>query len=576
MERIATDTIARISVGQFSDKGLKERNDDSYGVVIPEPPLLITKGIAMAIADGMSTSEAAKEASESCVKSFLTDYYATHDSWTVQTSVARVLTATNRWLYGQGQTQYLSDRGMVSTFSGLVLKASVGYIFHAGDSRISLLRDGQVEPLTTDHRIRLSRSEEVLSRAFGIDPELEVDFRSLQLQQGDFLIFTTDGVHDFVTSQDIISAIEIAGDELNGVAKSLCELAMKNCSTDNVTCQIVRIDHCGTDDPSERQKHLSSLPFPPDLEVGQIFEGYRVLKLLHASNKTQIYLAAIEASGERVVLKTPSVNFDDDPLYIEHFTREEWIGRSLNSPHVVRVIEPAEQRRHLYYTTEYIEGITLRQWMEEHPAPTLNEVRDIITQIAKGLRAFHRKEMVHQDLKPDNIMIDKYGVVKLVDFGSTWVAGLEEISRADDLQMRGTVDYTAPEYHLGTRPGNRADIYSLGVLAYEMLTGKLPFGKGFATKAQVGKLKHVPAHHVRDDLPYWLSLTLRQAVRRDPGSRYQTLSEFEQDLLVPNPKFMNEQMVPLLERNPIRFWQMTSFGLFIVNLVLVYILLTNG
>ena len=557
-----------IVIGQYSDKGKKDRNDDSYGVLMPEPSLLMTKGIAMAIADGMSTSEAAKEASESCIKSFLMDYYSTHDSWTVQTSVARVLTATNRWLYGQGQTQYLSDRGMVSTFSGLVLKSGIAYVFHAGDSRISLLRHGSIEPLTNEHRTRLSRSEEVLSRAFGIDPELEIDYKSLPLRDDDILIFTTDGVHDFVSSQDIISTIE-SKDDLNEAAKDLSLLAIENGSEDNVTCQIVRVTSVGEADAHSRKTILASLPFPPDLEPGSKFEGYEIIKLLHASNKTQIYLAKIEATDQRVVLKTPSVNFEDDPLYIEHFTREEWIGRSLNSEHVVKVIEPAGQRRALYYTTELIEGITLAQWMNDNPEPSVHEVREIIVQIAKGLRAFHRKEMLHQDLKPDNIMIDKNGVVKLVDFGSTWVAGLEEISRSDDLQMRGTVDYTAPEYHLGVKPSKKADIYSLGVLAYKMLTGKLPFGKGFATKASVNKLKHTLAHHHRDDIPYWISASLRKAVRRSPQFRYDALSEFEQDLYKPNPKFLNDGNISLLEKNPIVFWQCVSVLLFILNLVLL-------
>ena len=167
-------------------------------------------------------------------------------------------------------------------------------------------------------------------------------------------------------------------------------------------------------------------------------------------------------------------------------------------------------------------------------------------------------------------MIDKNGIVKLVDFGSTWVAGLEEISRSDDLQMRGTVDYTAPEYHLGVKPSNKADIYSLGVLAYEMLTHKLPFGKGFAMKSMVEKLKHTLAHHHRDDIPYWISAALRKAVRRNPSFRYDTLSEFEQDLYKPNPKFLNESHVPLIEKNPIVFWQSISLILLLFNLVLLF------
>ena len=192
-----------ISIGQHSEAGRKERNDDSYGVVVPDAALLEAKGIAMAIADGMSSSEAAKIASETCVKTFLEDYYATHPSWTVKTSVGRVLSAINRWLHGQGAAGHLSDRGMVTTFSGLVLKSATAYIFHAGDSRIYLLRSGAIEQLTRDHRVRISREREYLSRAVGIDTNLEIDYRTVPMESGDVLIFTTDGVHDFLRDDKI-------------------------------------------------------------------------------------------------------------------------------------------------------------------------------------------------------------------------------------------------------------------------------------------------------------------------------------------------------------------------------------
>ena len=132
----------------------------------------------MAIADGMSSSEAAKAASETCVKSFLSDYYATHPSWTVKTSVGRVLTAINRWLHGQSVANYLTDRGMVCTFSGVVLKSSVAYVFHAGDSRIYLLRggdDGAAHATIT--ACASPRDREYLSRAVGIAPDLEIDYK---------------------------------------------------------------------------------------------------------------------------------------------------------------------------------------------------------------------------------------------------------------------------------------------------------------------------------------------------------------------------------------------------------------
>ena len=116
-----------VSIGQFSSAGRKERNDDSYGVAVPAQPLLATKGVAMAIADGMSSSEAAKTASETCVRGFLEDYFGTHESWAVKTSAGRVLTGLNRWLYSQSQRQFDSESALVTTFSGLILKAGTGY-----------------------------------------------------------------------------------------------------------------------------------------------------------------------------------------------------------------------------------------------------------------------------------------------------------------------------------------------------------------------------------------------------------------------------------------------------------------
>ena len=100
------------------------------------------------------------------------------------------------------------------------------------------------------------------------------------------------------------------------------------------------------------------------------------------------------------------------------FTREEWIGRLVSSPHVLKVLYTERARRSLYYVTEYFDGQTLRQWMLDHPSRDLETVRRLVEQIAKGLRAFHRKEILHRDLKPENILIDRNGTCKIIDFGS--------------------------------------------------------------------------------------------------------------------------------------------------------------
>ena len=558
----------KITIGLYSKAGRKDRNDDSYGILIPDQPLLETKGIAMAIADGMSASEAGKEASETCVKSFLTDYYDTHESWTVKTSVTRVLTALNRWLYSQSQAQFMSDRAMVSTFSGLIMKGALAHIFHAGDSRIYLLRGHELQQLTRDHRVPLSRDNEVLSRAFGIDPALEVDYKTKLLMADDLLLFSTDGVHDFLRDSEIRKTLLAHRDDLDKAAKALVSAAFDAGSGDNLSCQIVRIDDPGAESQIAHLQKLTQRPFPPELAPGMVMDGYRIERDLYLSSRSQVYLAVDQETDEQVVLKTPSVNFEDDPAYIELFTREEWIGSQIDNPHVLKVRSKGRQRKFLYTVLDYVEGQTLGQWMHDNPEPTIVEVREIIGQIAQGLRAFHRKEMIHQDLKPDNVIIDKHGTVKIIDFGSTRVAGLQEIRGLDKLpELLGTRDYSAPEYLLGQKATNCSDLYSLGVMAYEMLTGKLPYGKGFASKKDVGRLPLTPAHEHNRNIPLFVSYALGKAVKVMPRDRYDLLSEFLTDLEKPNPASLETASEPLLKRNPVSFWRSFALVLLVLNLL---------
>jgi serine/threonine protein phosphatase PrpC len=187
----------KIGIGYASDKGIKSDNEDFFGSLIPEEPQLTLKGIAVAIADGMSGSDAGKLASHCCVISFLSDYYSTPDSWSVKHAGQKILSATNSWLHSQGQSRFESAKGMVSTLSVIVLKSTTAYIFHIGDSRIYRLRQGNFEQITRDHRIWV-KEKNYLNRAMGIAPCLEVDYLSLPLEKDDLFFMTTDGIHDFI------------------------------------------------------------------------------------------------------------------------------------------------------------------------------------------------------------------------------------------------------------------------------------------------------------------------------------------------------------------------------------------
>ena len=556
----------KISVGQYSDKGRKPANQDFHGILIPEEPLLGLKGIAVVLADGISSSNVSHIASESAVKSFLTDYYCTSESWSVKTSAQRVLAATNSWLHSQTKrSQYAyedRDKGYVCTLSAIVLKLATAHLFHIGDSRIYRVAGTTLEQLTEDHRVRVSSEQSYLSRALGINASVEIDYRAIEIEKGDVFLLATDGVYEHAGNRFAAKAIHDHPQDLEAAAKIIVEEALGQGSQDNLTVQIVRLDDVPDGgDASEPLGRPSELPPAPLLEPRMIFEGYRIVRELHGSSRSHIYLAADTDSECLVAIKTPSIDLRDDPAYLKRFMMEEWVARRIDSPHVLKPCAQARRRNYLYVATEFVDGQTLAQWMIDHPKPDLETVRGIVEQIARGLRAFHRKEMLHQDLRPANIMIDKTGTAKIIDFGATKIAGVAEATPDIDDGILGTVQYTAPEYFRDGGGSPRSDLFSLGVIAYQMLTGQLPYGAQIAkarTTSQLGKLRYIPARSVISEIPPWVDEALRRAVHPDPYKRYDSLSEFMFDLRHPNANYLNVSATPLIERNPTLFWKCTT------------------
>lgn len=566
-----------VSVGQYSDKGRKAINQDFHGIYMPEQPQLNSKGIAIALADGISSSEVSQIASQAAIAGFLADYYCTSEAWSVKKSVQRVLTANNAWLYAQtrqSQHCYEKDKGYVCTLSALVLKSATAHIFHVGDSRIYRLQGHDLEQLTNDHRLWVSNEKSYLSRAMGMDSHLEIDYHSLSVEIGDSFILATDGVYEYVSPSFVCDTINnrFRGN-LDAAAKAIADEAYRQGSTDNLTIQIIKIETLPTPDSKELYQSLTELPFPPPLEARMQFDGYTITRELHASSRSHVYLAVDQDTQTPVVLKTPSIDLRGDPAYLERFLMEDWIARRINNPHILKPYAQTRKRHYLYITTEFIDGQTLKQWMLDHPQPDMETVRDIVEQIAKGLRAFHRLEMLHQDLRPDNIMIDSTGTVKIIDFGSTRVAGLVEMNTAGQDSILGTAQYTAPEYFIGEPPTVRSDLFSLGVITYQMLTGKLPYGAEVAkcrTKATQSKLMYATLLQPNRLIPAWVDDAVKKAVHPNPYRRYEDLSEFLFDLRHPHQAFLNKTRPPLLERNPVGFWKGVSC---ILALIIVALLL---
>ncbi|MBN46357.1 MULTISPECIES: bifunctional protein-serine/threonine kinase/phosphatase [unclassified Methylophaga] len=568
--------MLKVRCGQYSQAGVKAENQDAIGFYAPENALLLeSKGAICAIADGISSSEQAREASHAAITGFIADYFSTPDTWSVKQSGGKVLTAINVWLCGQSHQFREISRGFATTFSAVIIKSVTAHLFHVGDARIYLFRNNTLEQLTQDHRIKLDEGKEYLGRALGVDYALEIDYKHLSVEQGDVFVLMTDGVYEFVADSVIKQQLSATEDPEQS-AKMLCELALQNGGQDNVSCQLFCIDALADPKPDEVYAKLTALPFPPELYEGVILDGYRVLRELHASSTSQLYLAIDTETNQKVVLKTPSVNFEDDPAYLERFQLEEWIGRRIDNPHVVRIVEQPRPRRFLYYVMEYIAGKTLQQKLDDEGPLSLGEVRQLLPQLISGLRAFHRLDMLHQDLKPGNIMLSDEGVVKIIDFGSTRIAGIADVaSPIKRKKLLGTREYTAPEYLLGEQAGVQADQFALGSILYNLLSGQLPYGKHFEkaiNRQHLSRLNYQPLTQLQAEIPVWVDKAIQKSVQLNPQRRYEVLSELQTDLTKPNPAFLQDEYVPLIERHPLRFWQMLTILSVLFNLILLYLL----
>ncbi|MHA7869061.1 MAG: bifunctional protein-serine/threonine kinase/phosphatase [Salipiger thiooxidans] len=547
----------RVSIGQHSLAGRKPENQDFHGALVPRGQALALKGVTLAVADGISSSPVSAEAAELAVKSLLSDYYATPDSWTVRTAATRVIAATNAWLHGRNRALEDMDAGHVCTLSALILKGGEAHVLHVGDSRVSRLTAAGPEPLTEDHRVPLPGDRSYLARALGTGASVEIDYRRLPVAVGDVFLLSTDGVHDHLTPEAVRAALREP--DLDRAAARLCEHALQAGSDDNLTLQILRVEAL-PDADTRPTADAAGLPVPPLPKAGDEIDGFRIHRQIHATARSHVYLAT-DPEGRRVALKIPATDTAGDADDLQRFMLEEWIARRISSPHVLRPAAAPARRSALYVVTELVEGVTLRQWMTDHPNPDLDRVRDIVDQIAAGLRAFHRREMVHQDIRPENVMIDANGTVKIIDLGSASVAGVEEAMPGTLGALPGTYQYTAPEYFSGDAVSWRSDQYALGVIAYELLTGRLPYGTQVArvrTRRDQNRLSYRPARDDDSTLPAWMDMALRRATHPDPLHRYDALSEFVADLRRPGSTWRADLHVPLAERNPVRFWQAIS------------------
>lgn len=573
----------RISIGQHSHRGGKEINQDFHGALIPEGRLLAAKGVVAVVCDGISTSAHGREAAETACKSFLSDYYATPEGWSVRQAGDRVLSATNAWLYGRtrsGDGRYDPDRGFVCTFTAIVLKGRTAHVLHVGDARLYRVSAGSAAVLTRDHRQHLGEGETVLDRALGISPTLRIDYCAVPVAAGDVFLLATDGMAEHLGAT---GAADLAGrvdGDLDRLAGEAIDRAIASGANDNLTLQILRIDALPEFSGSDVPSLSGTLPLLADPRPGQVIDGLELIEQIHGTDRSRVFKARDLETGETVAVKVPADSATRDPGFLQALLMEEWVARRIDAPQVMKAWKgPGEREKSALYTVfEWVEGLSLTRWMQAHPQPDLAVVFALLRDMAAGVQAMHRRQMVHQDLRPENIVVTGEGRAVIIDFGSTRILGSEDGEPPlDPAHAAGlaTHQYMAPEGFFGVPANPSFDVYALGVIAYQMLTGRLPYGGDMAraaTPAAQSRVAYRPAAGPESRVPVWVDAALRKAVHVDPSRRHLEPAELLADLTRPNPLLPGVLHQAVFARDPVRFWQGVSLCLAVCVVWLIYLL----
>ena len=285
------------------------------------------------------------------------------------------------------------------------------------------------------------------------------------------------------------------------------------------------------------------------LRTGDVLDHYRIENLVARSGMASIFRATDVRTGRPVALKIPHPEMEADVVLYDRFQREQDIGQKLDHPNVMKVMSN-DHASQVYMVMEWVDGRLLRQILMEKRKLPIERAVDLTKKICDALDYIHRHGVVHRDLKPENIMVDDEDHVKLIDFGIAGHEGSSRLTFAKLSQLMGTPDYISPEQVKGKRGDGRSDIYALGIMFYEMLTGKVPFQGPNAFAIMNDRLLNnpIPPREIDPSIPVELQEIIYRALERDPKNRYATAKEFLWDLEHPD-------QVGVAERPELRDWK---------------------
>ncbi|WGV19429.1 bifunctional protein-serine/threonine kinase/phosphatase [Pseudomonas putida] len=551
----------QLNFAQASATGPREENQDALRLVTPAPELAASKGYLFALADGVSQCADGGLAARASLQALALDYYATPATWSVAQALDRLLLAQNRWLRAQG-----SGQPLLTTLSALVLRGRRFTLAHVGDCRVYRWHAGHLQCLSEDHVWDQPGMQHVLKRALGLDQHLLVDYLEGELQPGECFLLLSDGVWASLGDQHIQAVLREQPD-LQLAVDTLVASAHLNGSQDNASALLVQVEHLGTANLGDTLAQLQHWPVPGPLREGQVIDGWQTEKLLSHSRQSLLYRVR-DGQGQAWLLKTLPAAREREPGAAQGLLLEEWFLRRVAGRHFPE-LHAASQRQHLYYVMREYPGQSLAALLAEHGPLPMPQWLELARQLLQAVGVLHRRNLLHRDIKPDNLHLGSDGQLRLLDFGLAYCPGLSE----DPLhELPGTPTYIAPEAFDGQPPSPRQDLYAVGVTLYHLLTGHYPYGEVEAfQRPRFGQ--PVNAARYRPDLPEWLQHNLQQALAADPAQRFETAEHWLLLLERGDRQELPSRPRPLLEREPLKVWRTLALLSLLFNLILLLTLL---
>lgn len=311
--------------------------------------------------------------------------------------------------------------------------------------------------------------------------------------------------------------------------------------------------------------------------AGDQLDNYQLEDLVASGGMADIFRATDRRDGSAAAIKIPHPQAECDPIFHERFRREIEIGALLQHPGIRKILPAVDQSR-MYMVMEWLDGRLLRQVLAKQAPFSSQRAVQIALEILAALEHMHGRRIVHRDLKPENIMVDARDHIKIIDFGIAAAAGSRRLTFGRLSQVMGSPDYISPEMVKNRRGDARSDLYAVGVMLYEMLTGEAPFHNDNPFVAMNARLAAPPRppSEINPDIPAELEWTVMRALKRDPDERYQTAQEFAYDLTHPEEVRMTEEpaLVDLRQQTAVRRRPMTIYlALALIPAVLFALLL---